>query len=66
MNTHKKNSRGPVILGMLALIVSGSLALSGCEKEGPAEKAGKEIDNALSNADSKIQSVGKEIEKAVN
>ncbi len=33
------------------------LALSACEKEGPAERAGKEADKA-------VESVGKSIEKA--
>lgn len=42
-----------------------TLGLSGCEKEGPAEKAGKEIDKALSNAGSQVQAIGKEIENAV-
>lgn len=65
MNNQKLKSTRRVTLAMLALTVSGLLALSGCEKEGPAEKAGKEIDQALSSADNKIQSVGKEIENAV-
>lgn len=46
-------------LGILAF------ALSGCEKEGPAEKAGKEIDKAVSSAGSQLESIGKEIESAV-
>ncbi len=48
-----------VALGALMLV------LSGCEKEGPAEKAGKEIDKAMSSAENHIQSIGKEIESAV-
>ena len=45
------------------------LALSGCQKqEGPAEKAGKEIDKAAETAGEKVdkagQKLGQEIEKA--
>lgn len=41
------------------VLVAGAmmLALSACEKEGPAERAGKEADKA-------VESVGKSIEKA--
>ncbi len=41
------------------ILVAGAmlLALSACEKEGPAERAGKEADKA-------VESVGKSIEKA--
>jgi hypothetical protein len=45
------------------------MALSGCQKqEGPAEKAGKEIDKSIEKAGEKIdqagQKVGEEVEKA--
>lgn len=41
------------------VVVTGAMlfALSACEKEGPAERAGKDADKAM-------QSVGKSIEKA--
>ena len=45
------------------------MALSGCQKqEGPAEKAGKEIDKAVEQAGEKInkagEKVGEEVKKA--
>jgi len=45
--------------GVVAALVLGSLiaGLTGCRKEGPAERAGKEIDRSA-------EKVGKEIEKA--
>lgn len=45
--------------GVVAALVLGSLiaGLSGCKKEGPAERAGKEMDRSA-------EKVGKEIEKA--
>lgn len=41
------------------VLATGAIAfvLAGCEKEGPAERAGKEADKA-------VESVGKSIEKA--
>jgi hypothetical protein len=45
------------------------MALSGCQKqEGPAEKAGKEIDKSVEKAGEKVdkagQKLGEEVEKA--
>lgn len=59
MNKKSHKVVGTLALGMLVL------ALSGCEKEGPAEKAGKEIDKAISSAEGQIQSVGNDIKSAV-
>ncbi|MCC2596682.1 hypothetical protein LKR43_10055 [Pusillimonas sp. MFBS29] len=39
-------------------------ALAGCQKEGPAEKAGKEIDKAISSAGDQIQQAGNKIQSA--
>lgn len=42
------------------------LALGGCKKEeGPAEKAGKEIDKVISGAGAQLESLGKEIQGGV-
>ena len=46
---------------MLAGLVFG--ALSACEKEGPAEKAGKAIDEAATNISSEIGEVAESMEK---
>lgn len=51
-------------LGIL-LLAFGLLASTGCvEKEGPAERAGKKIDNALDKAGDKIEKAGDKIEDA--
>lgn len=43
------------------------LATLGCQKkEGPAEKAGKEIDKAVESLDSKIGDASKKAEKKMN
>jgi predicted small secreted protein len=49
-----------------AVAVSAMLvALSGCEKkEGPLEKAGKEVDNAAATAGQKIEKAGEKIQDA--
>jgi hypothetical protein len=38
----------------------------GCEKEGPAEKAGKKIDQALEQAGDSIEDAGDKMEDAVD
>jgi len=46
-----------LLLGVLGVLVAG---LSGCQKkEGPAERAGKEIDKA-------VEKTGQQIDKALN
>lgn len=45
------------IVSTVAVAGAVLFALSACEKEGPAERAGKEADKA-------VESVGKSIEKA--
>ncbi|MFT0851738.1 hypothetical protein VRY85_13270 [Achromobacter sp. F4_2707] len=43
-----------------------ALGLAACkEKEGPAEKAGKEIDKAASSLGEQIESVGQQIQNSV-
>jgi hypothetical protein len=39
-------------------------ALSGCQKEGPAENAGKEVDQAINKAGDKIEKAGDKIQDA--
>jgi len=49
------------VLGMSALLV----ALIGCQKqEGPAERAGKEVDKAVENAGQQIEKAGESIQDA--
>jgi len=55
MNTNDKNNH--MILSDLAivgLILSAILGLTACQKEGPAEKAGKQIDQAVDKGTTKL------------
>ena len=47
---------------VLAILVAG---LSGCKKEGPMEKTGKEIDKAADKAGEKLEKAGDNIKDAV-
>lgn len=49
---------------LLAILVAGVLA-AGCQKEeGPAERAGKAIDNAVQKAGKDIEKAGQDIQKS--
>jgi len=39
--------------------------LTGCEKQGSAEKAGEKLDNAVAEAGEKIEEAGKSVRDAV-
>jgi len=60
MMNRKNRIVGAVVAGMLIC------ALAACQKEGPAEKAGKEIDKAMSSAGNQIQAAGDKVREAVN
>jgi predicted small lipoprotein YifL len=46
-----------------ALVMSAFVvALAGCQKEGPAEKAGKAVDNATEKAGQQIEKAGDNIQ----
>jgi len=49
-----------------AALVIGALlaALSGCQKEGPAERAGKEVDKAADTVGKQIEKAGESIQDA--
>lgn len=59
MNTKK------TLLSLLAASLL-TVGLAACQKEGPAEKAGKEIDNAAATAGEKIQEAGKDIQRSAD
>jgi hypothetical protein len=48
-------------LMMIVLVVG----LSGCTKEGPAEKAGKKIDKTIEKAADQIEKAGDKVQDAV-
>ncbi|MBU0588976.1 MAG: hypothetical protein KJ852_09615 [Gammaproteobacteria bacterium] len=55
----------PIVLG-IALALSMAL-LSACQKqEGPAEKAGKELDKAMDQAGQQIEKAGEKIQDTAN
>lgn len=58
-HTHLSKVFAAIAIGML------TFALAGCEKKGPAQKAGEEIDKAVSSAGKDIRAAGKQIEDAV-
>lgn len=49
----------------LALAFMSSLALSGCHDPGPAEEAGREVDEAVEDARDALDDLGDEAEEAV-
>ncbi len=51
---------------MNCIIAAGFLlaVLSGCEKEGPAERAGKAMDKAVENAGQQLEKAGEKIKDA--
>lgn len=55
---NKKTINAALIIGF-ALI-----ALAGCQKEGPAERAGKSIDNAASKVGEQVEKAGEAIKDA--
>ena len=57
-------------MGVAALGL-GALLLTGCEREGPAERAGKQIDETVENLgqsikrDGPVERAGEEVDKAI-
>lgn len=52
---------------MLGAIVAMMLSLIGCDSnDGPAEKAGASVDNAIDEAGDKIEDAGDKIEDKMN
>lgn len=58
-----KISRGIVALLMLSTLVMGML---GCQKEGPAERAGKEMDRAGEKVGDHVENAGDKMKDVVN
>jgi hypothetical protein len=53
-------NRAAAVLAAIAV----SMTFAACEKEGPAERAGKKIDNAVATAGNKIEQAGDKIQDA--
>jgi len=48
----------------LLILSSLFVALSGCERQGPAERTGERIDRGIEDAGERIQEAGEDIEDA--
>ncbi len=46
------------------LALTGAFVLIGCKEEGPAEKAGKEVDKAAQDASEQVEEAADDLEKA--
>ncbi len=54
---------------LMVIILCGSLmftVLIGCEQEGPAEKAGEKIDEAVEKTGDTLEEAGEEIQDGMN
>lgn len=51
---------------ILLLLVLVTIALTGCEKSGPAENAGEKIDNAIENTGQAIENAGDKVKDSTN
>jgi len=53
-------------IGMMVLVLTFSFGLASCEKEGPAEKAGKKVDNAMEKVGDQLEKAGDKVEQATD
>ena len=49
---------------LAAVVILSSMALAGCEDEGPAQRAGERLDDAMSEAQDRFEDAREEIEEA--
>lgn len=49
----------------VALLISAAIGLTACKEEGPAEKAGKRVDQAVENTNEKIEQQSEAIQENV-
>ncbi len=48
----------------VALLLISALAFAACQKEGPAERAGREVDRSVQKAGQAIESAGEKVQEA--
>lgn len=58
----KKFGRTIIFAWMIAFLMAG---LSGCAKEGPLEKAGKQVDKTIEKTGEHIEKAGEKVKDAV-
>jgi hypothetical protein len=51
------------VMGLAAFAMLAAGMLAACEEEGPAEKAGKAMDNAVEKTGEAMRDAGREIER---
>jgi hypothetical protein len=63
---HRENSKMKIKKAISATLIMGGIIvmLSACQKEGPAEKAGKAVDNAVDKTGQQIEKAGDKIQDA--
>lgn len=54
----------PMKIGAAVVVAVLFAALSGCEKAGPAERAGREVDKAMADVGKQIEKAGESIQDA--
>lgn len=57
----KRSRRGVCAVLAMSLLMVG---LSACEKEGPAERAGKQVDKSIESAGKQLEKAGEKIQDA--
>ena len=72
MTKYRRFQQGMMrVLGSVLLVMGGALVGVGCESEGPVEKAGKKVDQAVEEAKDKlnpegpVEKAGKKVDQAV-
>jgi hypothetical protein len=72
MSTYSRFRRGMIrVLGSALLVMVGALLGVGCKPEGPVEKAGKQVDQAVEgvkdklNPEGPVEKAGKKVDQAV-
>jgi hypothetical protein len=53
--------RGAALVAVVGVL---GLAVPGCEREGPAERTGKDLDRATKQAGENLEKAGKDVQKA--
>ncbi len=53
-------------IGIMVLVMAFSFGLASCEKEGPAEKAGKKMDNAMEKMGDQLEKAGDKVKQATD
>lgn len=61
MSARRRTWRAALLVAACAAAMS-----AGCHKEGPAERAGKQIDNAADNAGDAVRTAGQDAKDAVD